>query len=388
MKKLKIFILSTGTPSRRLIKAIESRGHTYERYNPKELYLLVSDSINGKDRLFAENGEDEPKELFPKDFDAVMTRLGGGGEYGLTVLQHLTDNIGLYSAQRAGSIRIASNKMWTTQKASAAGLNSPVTVFAKNPKNIPFLISQVGDLPCVLKTPYGSQGTGVIKMVDYQQTTATIELCNSKEIDTLLQMYIPAGGTDYRAIVVGDKVVCTMLRIAKDGFKANISQGGEGKNVVLSEAHQKFCVDASKAIGLKFSGIDIMISNQDSKAYLVEINSNPGTKSIDICSHNWFIDWVELIEKEVTAKTKETATANMSVGSLFVELYYKQPLPESHLSNNMPLREIQVLIELYNRGKPTDASVVTPIAPVVETQAKKPEYVKNPSTEKRSVNFV
>jgi ribosomal protein S6--L-glutamate ligase len=141
MKKLNILILSTGNPSKRLIKAIESRGHTYECYSPKELYLLVSDSKNGKDRLFVENGTDTPKELFPKNFNAVMTRLGGGGDYGLTVLQHLTDNIGLYSAQTAGSIRIASNKMWTSQKVSAAGLNTPVTVFAKNPKNIPFLIT-------------------------------------------------------------------------------------------------------------------------------------------------------------------------------------------------------------------------------------------------------
>ena len=337
MKKLNILILSTGNPSKRLIKAIESRGHTYECYSPKELYLLVSDSKNGKDRLFVENGTDAPKELFPKNFNSVMTRLGGGGDYGLTVLQHLTDNIGLYSAQTAGSIRIASNKMWTSQKVSAAGLNTPVTVFAKNPKNIPFLINQVGELPCVLKTPYGSQGTGVVKMVEYQQTMATIELCNAKEIDTLLQRYIPAGGKDYRVIVVGDKVVCTMLRIAKDGFKANISQGGEGKKVELSEEHQKFCVEASKSIGLKFSGVDIMISNEDGKAYLVEINSNPGTKSIDVCNHNWFVDWVELIEREFEKheRLRNTDFA-MLKGDEKTEAILKaiSPSPESNLLNN------------------------------------------------------
>lgn len=387
-KKLKIFILSTGTPSRKLLYAIESRGHTWERYDPKELYLVVSDSKNSKDRLFVENGEEKPKELFAKDFDAVITRLGGGGEYALTVLQHLTDNIGLYCPQRAGSIRIAANKMWTTQKASAAGLNSPVTVFAKNPKNIPFLISQVGDLPCVLKTPYGSQGTGVIKMVDSQQTLATMELFNSREIDTLLQTYIPSGGTDYRAIVVGNKVVCTMQRIAKDGFKANLSQGGDGIKVELTEVNKKFCVDASKAVGLQFSGVDIMLSNKDGKTYLVEVNSNPGTKSIEICKHNWFVDLVALIEEEVKAKTEKATTASMSAEELWSEMYYSRNSPESHLSNELPDREKFVLAEMYNRGKSTDATVSTPTTSIEEKAVKTIGYVKNPSTEKRNTQYV
>jgi ribosomal protein S6--L-glutamate ligase len=154
----------------------------------------------------------------------------------------------------------------------------------------------VGGLPCVVKTPYGSQGTGVIKMENYQQTKATLELLHSRGIDTLLQQYIEGGGKDYRVIVVNDKVVCVMERSSADGFKANLSQSGSGKSVTLSEEHKAFCVRASKAISLDFSGVDIMISNKDGKAYLIEINSNPGVKSIDICKHNWFEDWVKFLE--------------------------------------------------------------------------------------------
>lgn len=302
---MNILILSTGKPSKHLIDAIESRGHTWECYAPDELYLLVSDSVNGHDRLFRENGENTPKRLLLKDFQVIITRLGNSGEYGLTVLQHLTENLGIFSAQTANGIRIASNKMWTSQKVSTAGLRSPITVFAKNPENISFLIDKVGGLPCVVKTPYGSQGTGVIKMENYQQTKATLELLHSRNIDTLLQQYIEGGGKDYRVIVVNDKVVCVMERSSADGFKANLSQSGKGKSVTLSQEHQDFCVKASKAIGLNFSGVDIMISNKDNKAYLIEINSNPGTKSIDICNHNWFIDWVKFLEEKQNNRTSK-----------------------------------------------------------------------------------
>ena len=297
---MNILILSTGKPSKHLTDALTERKHTYECYAPDELYLLVSDSVNGYDKLYAENGQKEPKKLHLRGFDAVMTRLGGGGEYGLTVLNHITENLGIYSAQTADGIKTASNKMWTSQVVSKAGLRSPVTIFAKNPVNISFLIKAVGGLPCVVKTPYGSQGSAVVKMENEQQTKATLELLHGKGIDTLLQKYIEGGGKDYRVIVVGDKVICTMERSSKDGFKANLSQGGEGKSVELSQEHKDFAVKASKAIGLDFSGVDIMISNTDNKAYLIEINSNPGVGSVNICKHNWFSDWLKLIESKVT----------------------------------------------------------------------------------------
>jgi ribosomal protein S6--L-glutamate ligase len=335
---MNILILSTGKPSKHLIDAITKRGHTYECYAPDELYLFVSDSMAGYDRLYAENGEATPKRLHLKNIDAVITRLGGGGEYGLSVLQHLTDNIGIYSAQTAHGIRIASNKVWTSQKVSVAGLRSPITVFAKNPENISFLIDKVGGLPCVVKTPYGSQGTGVIKVENYQQTKATLELLHSRGIDTLLQQYIEGGGKDYRVIVVGEKVVCVMERSSADGFKANLSQSGKGKKVILSKEHEEFCVKASKAIGLDFSGVDIMISNKDSRAYLIEINSNPGTKSIDICNHNWFEDWIKFIEsknpKRLASNTPDLSTKD---STMWYNVGYKEGI--NGYTCNIPTNE-------------------------------------------------
>lgn len=312
---MNILILSTGKPSKYLTDALTERNHTYECYAPDELYLLVSDSVNGYDKLFAENTQKEPKKLHLRNFDAVMTRLGGGGEYGLTVLSHIVENLGIYSAQTASGIKTASNKMWTSQAVSKAGLRSPVTIFAKNPVNIPFLIKAVGGLPCVVKTPYGSQGTGVVKMENEQQTKATLELLHGKGIDTLLQKYIEGGGKDYRVIVIGDKVICTMERSSKDGFKANLSQGGDGKSVELSQEYKDFAVKASKAIGLDFSGVDIMISDKGGKAYLIEINSNPGTGSIDICKHNWFVDWVKFLESKVASKSNTNQNNNQGVKS-------------------------------------------------------------------------
>ena len=328
MKKLHILVLCTGRPSKRLIQAIESRGHTYEYFEPRELYLVISDEINKNDRVyFQESKKFKPKLLDLKVYNAIVTRIGNGGEYAYTVLEHLTKNLGIYSVQNANANRIASHKGWTSQLVSVAGLRSPKTILFKEPQDIDFMVEQVGPFPIVLKTPRGSQGSGVALMENKQQLTSTLELLHSKSVETLLQQYIEGGGTDYRVIVLNGKVLCTMKRTSADGFKANLSKKGKGQLVKLSKDHEEFCIKAAKAIDLDFAGVDVMISDKDGKIYLIEINSNPGTKSIEICEHNWFMDWVELLEEKVLGSLSLPSSSRKVTGNLSFDIEnHEQPI--------------------------------------------------------------
>ena len=299
MKKLHILILCTGLPSKKLTKAILERGHTYEYFEPDELYLIISDSVKGNDRVYFKDGSKKPIRLKLNEFNAIITRLGACGEYGYTVLEHLTKNMGIYSVQDANAIRIASHKGHTSQLVSVAGIRTPKTLLYKNPNDLDFMIEQVGGLPCIMKTPRGSQGSGVFFIETKEQAKTMLELSHLKGLDTLLQEKINGNRVDYRVIILNDKVICSMKRTAAKGEeKANLALKGTGQSVKLSKEHEEFCIKASKAIGLNFSGVDVMIDEQG-KIYLIEINSNCGTKSIDICNHNWFIDIIELLEQKV-----------------------------------------------------------------------------------------
>jgi ribosomal protein S6--L-glutamate ligase len=110
-----------------------------------------------------------------------------------------------------------------------------------------------------------------------------------------LQKFVDAGSKDIRAIVVGDKVVVAMERTGKKDFRANISQGGTGRKITLSLEDQAICVRASKAVGLEFSGVDIL-KDSDGRTYVIEVNGNPGSQIIGITGHNYFIDLVEMVE--------------------------------------------------------------------------------------------
>lgn len=72
----------------------------------------------------------------------------------------------------------------------------------------------------------------------------------------------------------------------------------------MSATEQQRCIQAAKAVGLEFAGVDII--REYGKApnfYVTEINGNPGTGIIDITKKNHFVDLIKFIETK--SKKKE-----------------------------------------------------------------------------------
>lgn len=314
---MKILILATGKPSKHLIQAIEEKGHTYETHDPRNLYLFVSESENGYDRLYNGSSDVEsPVRIKSKDIDAVISRIGANLLHGTSILRHLSENLSIYSTQRAGGLETASNKLKTTQRLSAWGIKVPATVYAKNPVHIDFLINKVGGLPAVGKLLQGSQGKGVFILETPVAANTSLESLYKLDVGLKLQKFIDAGSKDMRAIVVKDKVVVAMERTGKKDFRANISQGGAGRKVTLSEEDQEICVKASQAVNLDFSGVDIL-KGKDGKTYVIEVNGNPGTRIIGITGHNYFVDLVSMVESEFERKKKSGSDASATLAADF-----------------------------------------------------------------------
>ena len=317
--KLHILIL-TNSSQRKLIEVIEKRGHTYELLNPSDLYLYISESENGYDRIYNGNADLlTPQRLKAKDYDCVISRIGKNLNHGASILRHLTENLGIYCPQSADGLLTSSDKLKTTQRLSFKGIRVPATIYAANPLHIDFLLSKVGGLPAVAKMLHGSQGVGVSILETPLATNTSLESYCKAGIDIKIQAFIQAGGKDIRAIVVGDKVVSAMERTANKGdFRANISKQGSGKKINLSNEDEEICVNTSKALGLEFSGVDIM-KDEDGKTYVIENNGNPGTKISEITGHNYFEDLLDLIEdktgvsKNTSSKSDEKQGANIQI---------------------------------------------------------------------------
>jgi ribosomal protein S6--L-glutamate ligase len=300
-----LLVLATG-PQAKLIDTIKELGHTHEVYNPNDLYLFISESENGYDRLYNGSAELEvPVRLKAKTFDAVISRIGDSLNHGSSILRHVNENLGIYSPQDADGLLTASNKLKTTQRLSFFGLRVPKTIYAQNPLHVDFLLKKVDGLPAIAKLLQGSQGVGVNILETPLATNTMLESFAKSKLDVKIQKFIKAKGKDIRAIVVGDTVSIAMERTANKGdFRANISKNGSGRKVELSDEDKAMCIKSAKAVGLEFAGVDIM-KDEEGKSYVVEVNGNPGSKIIEITGHNYFTDLVRFVESKAKKSEKK-----------------------------------------------------------------------------------
>ncbi|HSM34124.1 MAG TPA: TrkA C-terminal domain-containing protein, partial [Anaerolineae bacterium] len=83
-----------------------------------------------------------------------------------------------------------------------------------------------------------------------------------------------------RALVVGDRVVAAMRRLAQgDEFRSNLHRGGTTEPVTLSPAHERTAVRAAQIMGLRMAGVD-MLEGKDGPL-VMEVNSSPGLEGIE-----------------------------------------------------------------------------------------------------------
>ena len=100
------------------------------------------------------------------------------------------------------------------------------------------------------------------------------------EMPMIFQEFIKASsGRDIRVVVVGGKVVGSMMRIARHGFKANVHQGGSVKAVKLSTQVEWLVLETVKLVGLDIAGVDLLIDTNSYK--ICEINSSPGFEGLE-----------------------------------------------------------------------------------------------------------
>ena len=227
---MKILILSAAPNSsatQSIVKAGVKRGHTMLVINPANMYLLISDIVNGYDRIY--DGTDQltkPVRLLAKEIDAIIPRIGVNLAYGAAVLEHLNNNLNIFSTQTAIGIKTASDKLISQQKISQAKLRVPRTVLGDRAVHVAWMMEQVGGLPAISKSLTGSQGTGVYPLLDEYQSNVFLENFFQRKENLLLQKFIDGDSKDIRAIVIGGKVIVAMERTAAKGeLRANISRG-------------------------------------------------------------------------------------------------------------------------------------------------------------------
>lgn len=139
----------------------------------------------------------------------------------------------------------------------------------------------VGGAPLVVKLLEGTQGIGVVLAETKKAAESVIEAFMGLKANIMVQEYIKeAGGADIRCLVVGDKVVATMMRQGLPGeFRSNLHRGGSATLVKISPEERATAVKAAKVMGLNVAGVDLLRSKRG--PLVMEVNSSPGLEGIE-----------------------------------------------------------------------------------------------------------
>ena len=271
---MKIAILSRKKElysTRRMVEAAEKRGHQVRVIDPLRCYMNIS-AHNPSIHFKGEN---------LTTFDAIIPRIGASVTFYGTAVVRQFEMMGVYCVNESQAIARARDKLRSMQLMARDGIGLPITGFAHSPDDTQDLTSLIGDPPFIIKLLEGTQGKGVVLTETLKAAESVIDAFRNLDAYFLVQEFIAeAGGSDIRCFVIGDKVVASMMRVAREGeFRSNLHRGGKAMMVKITPEERATAVKAAKIMGLNIAGVDIIRSKNG--PLVLEVNSSPGLEGIE-----------------------------------------------------------------------------------------------------------
>jgi ribosomal protein S6--L-glutamate ligase len=271
---MKLAILSRAPnaySTQRLRTAAAQRGHQVKVLNT----LRFAIDLSG----------DEPDLQFRgkqiSDYDAILPRIGNSITYFGTAVVRQFEQMDVYTPNTSNGISNSRDKLRAIQILSRHNINMPATTFARDRADVLPAIERVGGAPVVIKLLEGTQGIGVILAPDKKVAEAIVETLHSTRQNVLIQRFVAESkGRDIRALVVGDRVVAAMRRVAQgDEFRSNVHRGGIVEPVELEPSYEEAAVRSAQIMGLRVAGVDML--EGDDGPLVMEVNSSPGLEGIE-----------------------------------------------------------------------------------------------------------
>lgn len=272
-KGLKIAILSKGPgnySTRRLKEVARARGHDVRVINYAQCYVSIE---KGKP-LIKYRGETLG------NFDAIIPRIAQSyTKYGTAIVRQFEAQDGMFTTASSLAINRSRDKLRAYQVLAKAGVGIPKTVFARETASFEDVIELAGGAPVVIKVARGTHGNGVVLAETIKAAKAVMQAFYVEGVNFLVQEFVKeSAGEDIRALVVGNRVVASVIRKSLDGdFRSNTHQGGQGMAVKLTAEERKTAVKAARAMGLPICGVDMMRSDQG--PLILEVNSSASIKT-------------------------------------------------------------------------------------------------------------
>ncbi len=194
------------------------------------------------------------------------------------------ETVGTFCVNGSYSITASRDKLHAHQILARHKIGMPMTAFAYSPKDTRNLIDLVGTTPLIVKLLESTQGKGVVLAETRKAAESVISAFRGLRASFLVQDFVKeAAGEDVRCLVIGNRVVAAMRRVAASGdFRSNLHQGGTAEVVKITRREREAAMKAARAFGLNMAGVDLLRSSEGPK--VLEVNSSPGFEGIEKAS--------------------------------------------------------------------------------------------------------
>jgi len=258
-----------GWHTRELTRALEARGHT----GVIVPYEGLTASIGARTGL--RSGTTELDRA-----DAVLARIIPSGTLEQIIFRvdalHRLEERGVRVMNSARAIERTVDKFWTSSLLERCGVRTPDTVVCESPEEAMAAFRDLGDV--IVKPLFGSMGLGMVRVADEEMAYRVFRTVETIRGVYYLQRTIDHEGRDYRAFVVGGRVLGAIERQA-DGWRTNISRGGRAVPARLPDAWAALAVRAAAAVGAEYAGVDLLPA-RDGTMYVLEVNGIPGWRGL------------------------------------------------------------------------------------------------------------
>ncbi len=176
------------------------------------------------------------------------------------------------------AIETCVDKYLATAILKAAGLRVPATIVCQHADAALEAFTTLGG-DVVVKPVFGSEGRGMVRVSDPDLAWRTFRTLERTQCVLYLQQFVQHPGWDLRVLVLGDKALTAMKRVAVGDWRTNVAQGGTAEVVQLSPEAADLAIRATRALGAAVAGVDLL-PGPDGEWYILEVNAVPGWRAL------------------------------------------------------------------------------------------------------------
>ncbi|MFB6100116.1 MAG: RimK family alpha-L-glutamate ligase [Candidatus Nanohalobium sp.] len=204
------------------------------------------------------------------EFDAAYVRTNDQDRLFSEHLVEVLNESGVVTQSDDESFSYSNNKFYSMKILAENHVNVPDSFYTISPETAVDAAEDLG-YPIIMKTIGGAGGQGVMRASSENELKPVMDTMKAFKQDICLQEYKEHGGTDNRVIVIGDEVYAYQRSSSGDEWRSNVSEGGERKEVEITEEMEEAAKRAVKASGFDICGVDVIETEED--VYVLELNS-------------------------------------------------------------------------------------------------------------------